>query len=131
MSSQYRDYTTLHEGFLKDIFELVLGTDKKGTDIISRTRDIIDNAMKQGPDTKFNASIGRNIAKATRGLTAVYPVIVTEATPLDQAIMIQKVVERKCVGMLQMLFAANQITNASSATDFVSKFHNNRSDEFD
>lgn len=131
MNSQYRDYTTLHEGFLKDIFELVLGTDKKGSDIISRTRGLIDNAMKQGSDTKFNASIGRNIAKATKGLTAVYPVIVTEATPLDQAIMIQKVVERKCVGMLQMLFAANQITNASSATDFVSKFHNNLSDEFD
>ncbi len=131
MNSQYRDYTTLHEGFLKDIFELVLGTDKKGTDIISRARGLIDDAMKQGPDAKFNASIGRNIAKATKGLTAVYPVIVTEATPLDQAIMIQKVVERKCVGMLQMLFAANQITNASSATDFVSKFHNNLSDEFD
>ena len=126
--NSYRDYTTLHEGFFKDIIDLVLSDDtfEKFWD---KTQKVFKN--KDTSCSKFNDAISKNIASAAKGLTAVFPVIVTEATPIDQAIMISKAVERKAVAMLQMLFAANQITNARNAYDYLNKFHNNIDDSLD
>ena len=126
--NSYRDYTTLHEGFFKDIIDLVLSDDtfEKFWD---KTQKVFKN--KDTSCSKFNDAISKNIAFAAKGLTAVFPVIVTEATPIDQAVMISKAVERKAVAMLQMLFAANQITNARNAYDYLNKFHNNIDDSLD
>lgn len=126
--NSYRDYTTLHEGFFKDIIDLVLSDDtfEKFWD---KTQKVFKN--KDTSCSKFNDAISKNIASAAKGLTAVFPVIVTEATPIDQAVMISKAVERKAVAMLQMLFAANQITNARNAYDYLNKFHNNIDDSLD
>lgn len=126
--SSYRDYTTLHEGFFKDIIDLALSDDvfEKFWD---KTQGIFKNKDKSR--SKFNNALSKNIASAAKGLTAVFPVIVTEATPIDQAVMISKAVERKAVAMLQMLFAANQITNANNAYDYLNKFHNNIDDSLD
>lgn len=126
--NSYRDYTTLHEGFFKDIVDLTFNSDPE------KFWDHAKKYFEYSKDTdrsKFNSSISRNIATAAKGLTAVFPVIVTEATPLDQAIMISKAVERKAVAMLQMLFAANQITSANNAYDYLNKFHNNIDDSLD
>ena len=126
--NSYRDYTTLHEGFFKDIIDLVLSDDtfEKFWD---KTQKVFKN--KDTSCSKFNDAISKNIASAAKGLTAVFPVIVTEATPIDQAVMISKAVERKAVAMLQMLFAANKITNARNAYDYLNKFHNNIDDSLD
>lgn len=126
--NSYRDYTTLHEGFFKDIVDLTFNSDP------DKFWDHAKKYFKYSKDSyrsKFNSSISRNIATAAKGLTAVFPVIVTEATPLDQAVMISKAVERKAVAMLQMLFAANQITCANNAYDYLNKFHNNIDDSLD
>ena len=72
-----------------------------------------------------NVNISTNIAKSAAALTATFPVIVTEATSLDAAVMITKSIERKAITLLQMLFAANQITNATSASAYLKNFHNN------
>lgn len=122
--STYTDYSTLHEGFLKDIIDLI---DEKFKDGFATEKlfDVLSNKTKRDDDYKFNAAISKNIARATKGLTATFPVIVTEAVPIDQAIMVSKVVERKCVEMLQMLFASSQITSAKNAVTYLSKFHNN------
>lgn len=126
--NSYRDYTTLHEGFFKDIVDLTFNSDpEKFWDHAKKYFEYSKNTNR----SKFNSSISRNIATAAKGLTAVFPVIVTEATPLDQAVMISKAVERKAVAMLQMLFAANQITCANNAYDYLNKFHNNIDDSLD
>lgn len=126
------NFTTLHEGFFKDIVDLVVGEKGKDNSIVDRVTDLINKTYNNSSDNEqFEKNIGRNIAKAAKGLTAVFPVVVTEATPLDQAVMISKVIEKKCVSMLQMLFAAGQISNAKNAINYLSKFHNNLSDEFD
>lgn len=126
--NSYRDYTTLHEGFFKDIVDLTFNSDPdKFWDHAKKYFEYSKNTAR----SKFNSSISRNIATAAKGLTAVFPVIVTEATPLDQAVMISKAVERKAVAMLQMLFAANQITCANNAYDYLNKFHNNIDDSLD
>lgn len=44
-----------------------------------------------------------NIAKEAKGLTAVFPVLVSEAVGIEEAQMITKAAERKYVSMLQML----------------------------
>lgn len=126
--NSYRDYTTIHEGFFKDIVDLTFNSDpEKFWDHAKKYFEF----SKDTDRSKFNSSISRNIATAAKGLTAVFPVIVTEATPIDQAVMISKAVERKAVAMLQMLFAANQITSANNAYDYLNKFHNNIDDSLD
>lgn len=72
-----------------------------------------------------------NIAKEAKGLTAVFPVLVSESISVENAQMIAKAAERKYVSMLQMLFAASQITDAKSAQAYLKKFHNNISSTLD
>ena len=72
-----------------------------------------------------------NIAKEAKGLTAVFPVLVSEAVGIEEAQMITKAAERKYVSMLQMLFAASQITDAKSAQAYLKRFHNNISTTLD
>ena len=57
-----------------------------------------------------------NIAKEAKGLTAVFPVLVSESVSVEQAQMIAKAAERKYVTMFQMLFAASQITDAKKCS---------------
>ena len=111
-------------GFLSDLIDYMATSD---FDIV---KSIANRITGTNPDpNKIN--IGSNIAKAAAGLTAVFPVIVTEAVPLDQAVMISKAIERKCVAMLQMLFAANQITTSTGAFEYMKRFHTNMDPSMD
>ena len=128
MNSKY-DFRTLHEGFLKDIFDIATNIKKSDEfDIVSKLKKL---GPLSAPKSNFDKGISQNIAKAAKGLTATFPLIVTEATPLDQAVMISKAVERKCCAMLQMLFAAHQISNATDAHSYIATFHNNLSNDYD
>ena len=127
--NQNYDFRTLHEGFLKDIFDIVLDVKNGNESIFEKLKKSIPNVTNKNDEIrKINNRYGRNIAKASQGLTATFPMIVTEAVPIDQAVMIAKAVERKCCAMLQMLFAANQITNVGNAHAYIAKFHKNLSD---
>ena len=114
-----QDFRTLHEtGFLSDIFSAMANSD------IAFIGDIGRKILGR-PDPNNELNIKYNIANSARALTATFPVIVSEATQLDQAQMISKAIERKAVEMLRMLFAANQITNATGAIQYLRKFHSN------
>ena len=106
------------DGFLTDIINYMATSD---FDILKSIAARITNT---NPDPN-KIVVNQNIAKAAAGLTAVFPVIVTEAVPLEQAVMVSKAIERKCVAMLQMLFAANQITTATGAYEYMKRFHTN------
>lgn len=111
------DYTTIHEAnFLTNILRSVADSD---IDFIS---DIGKRIL--GRDSA-DVNIKDNISKSAAALTATFPVIVTEATQLDHAVMVSKAIERKAVEMLRMLFAANQITSVTGAQAYLNKFHNN------
>ena len=114
-----QDFRTIHEaGMLQDIMKMVAGSD------IPYLSDIGNRILGNNSDpNKIN--ISRNIAKSAAALTATFPVIVTEATQLEHAVMVSKSIERKAVEMLRMLFAANQITNVTGAQQYLNKFHNN------
>ena len=89
----------------------------------------ISGTIGGGNSTGFQ--MRSNIAKEAKGLTAVFPVLVSEAVSVEQAQMIAKAAERKYVAMFQMLFAASQITDAKSAQTYLKKFHNNITSSLD
>lgn len=121
-----KDQTTLREaGLLTDILNYVADSD------INILSDIGKRILNRDQDDPLKFAVDTNIAKAASGLTAVFPVLVTEATELDQAVMVAKAVERKAVALLQMLFAANQITTTSSAQQYLARFHKNLSGAID
>ena len=113
-----QDFRTIHEAnFLSDMLKAVADSD------ISFISDISKRILGQKDPNEIN--ISRNIAKSAAALTATFPVIVTEATQLEHAIMVSKAIERKAVEMLRMLFAANQITNVTGAQAYLNRFHQN------
>lgn len=119
-----QDFRTIHEaGILTDIMKMVAGSD------IPYLSDIGRRILGQKDPNSIN--ISRNIAKSAAALTATFPVIVTEATQLEHAVMVSKSIERKAVEMLRMLFAANQITNVTGAQAYLNKFHNNIDSKMD
>lgn len=121
-----KDEITLREaGILTDIINYVADAD------INILSDIGKRILNRDQDDPLKFAVDTNIAKAASGLTAVFPVLVTEATELDHAIMVSKAVERKAVALLQMLFAANQITTTSSAQQYLARFHKNMSGAID
>lgn len=124
------DFKTLHEdGPLQSILNYISNKDP-----IQKTIDGIGNFImgkKLDDSVKRRQIIDSNIARTSRALTAVFPVIVSKSIGIEQAVMISKAVERKCVSMLQMLFAANQITTYSDAKSYLNQFHKNVSSSLD
>lgn len=101
------DYTALHESKLVDFYELI----KRG---VADLR-------------KSSSGIGRStsLARATSGLTLVFPVLCTDTLPIDAATMVSKAVERKATSMLQIALSAYNITNATDAIEHLKNFHTN------
>lgn len=108
----------VHEGVIKDI-----------VDILS-DKEFIKTAKNKLPFFKDkDQTYIPNIAKATSDLVLTFPVIVDESVDLASAKIIAKSVEQRMVSMLQMLFAAIDITNNQNAFDFIGKVHRNLSSD--
>lgn len=101
------DYSALHETVLSDIYDII----KKGVADLRKT----------------SSSIGKSssLARATSGLTLVFPVLCTDTLPIDVATMVSKAIERKAVSMLQIALSAYNITNATDAVEHLKNFHTN------
>lgn len=66
-----------------------------------------------------------SIAKATSGLTMVFPVICSSSISIDAASMITKAIERRSITMLQILLAATQLTNCANLMEYIESIHTN------
>lgn len=117
MDQKYK--SMLQEGVLTDLLTNLATGEYKNLPIVS------DMARRILGHKNPNFQMGSSIAKEASSLTAVFPVLVTDAVALDDAVLVSKALERKCVAMLQMLFAANQITDAANAKQFLGRFHKN------
>lgn len=102
----------IHETILKDIVDIL--SDVKNSDNI----DLLKNRFGN------NKSFG-SIAKASKNLILVFPVMMATDIPLDRAVMVSKAIERKCVSMLQLLFSALSMESAKDGIDYIKKFHTN------
>lgn len=118
------DYKTFHEaGFLTDLLDFMSGEGQGG--VIGDAWKGIKGLFNGASFHTSNQIINTNIAKSTSSLTAVFPIIVSKTIDIDHAVMISKAIERKAASMLQMLFAAHQISDVSSAQAYLNKFHKN------
>lgn len=102
------DSTVIHETIIRDILDMIEGLE----DIESTVSSKRDNSY-------------RSIAQASSNLTLVFPVITSKNININNAAMISKALERKAVTMLQMLFAAVNITDAENGIDYIKNFHTN------
>lgn len=104
-------FNSIHETVINDVFDTI----KDGI------------AMKDYLTGNRSVSVRRSnsLARATSGLTLVFPVICTNTLTIEIASMLAKAIERKNVSMLQIAFSAYNITNATDAIEHLSKFHTN------
>lgn len=97
----------------------------RAIEFISGSIDKADDLVGASNKRKFDIGKSSSIARAASGLTLVYPVVCSTALRIDSDSMICKVVEKRAVTMLQILLAANQLTNFENAVDFIRSFHTN------
>lgn len=109
---QLKNTNGIHEGVIKDIVDLIGDGG-------------LDNIAGKNFLTAKNSRYFSSITKATSNLVLTFPIIVDESVPLSTASMVAKAVERKMVGLLQMLFSAINISNNKDAFDFIGKVHKN------
>ena len=112
----HSDQRIVHETVLRDIVSLISG----GTDTINPDK-IVDRIA----GSERNQFSYKNISRVAKDLTLTFPVIVSDSVSVETASMISRAVERKTVGMLQMLFSAIQVSNAGSALEYLKNFHTN------
>ena len=100
---------TIHETVIRDILDVIHDVkDSDGLDgILNRDKSI------------------KSIANASKNLTLVFPCIVSSSLSIESASMIVKAQERKAVNMLQLLFAASNITDAKDGLEYLKNFHTN------
>lgn len=97
---------------------------------INTFKDLFNVVQKSRDQFKPNSSSlnSGSIAKRAAGLILTFPVLVSTAIKIDNAILISKAIERKCVSLLQILFSAVNLADYSDTSnlyDYLSKFHTN------
>lgn len=103
------DCTIVHETVIRDIVDVISG--------------VKDSEKIQG---LFNRQKSfKSISSASSNLILTFPVIVSRTVSIDNASMITKAIERKATALLQMLFAAINITDSKDVFEYLSKFHTN------
>lgn len=113
----------------KDLNESYAGTIKTVSDLLI--------AAKQGYDEEkgdWNNTIGvsnrrkysySSVAKAASKMIAVYPLLCSRNVSLETAQMVSKYLEAKGAQMLQLALQANNIYDAKSGMEYLSRFHQN------
>ena len=90
-------------------------------DIIDIASDIKDAKVLDGITNRKTSF--RSAASASSALTLVFPVLISNSIGIQSAGIIAKAIERKAATMMQMLFSAFGIDNATDAIDYIKKFH--------
>ena len=108
-------YQMVHETVARDIIDII--DDVKSFDQV----DWIVNK---------NARTG-SIAKQASNLILVFPVLCSTSLSIQTATIISKAIERKCAALLQILFAAVNMTNATNIYEYIGNFHSNINKQLD
>ena len=119
---------TLHETAFGDVLKRLLraatdtALDKFGFDDINGIKNTFSKS-----DNKKNTFSSTSLARMTSNLVLVFPVMISRNISYDTAMLVTKAIERKGVQMVQMVFAANQITNSdiSDVASYLRRFHSN------
>ena len=109
-----KKYDQIHETVLKDVIDLY-------NDISALSDTDLGEMLRKHK----NGGGIKSIARASNDLICVFPVLSSRNIGIDTQAMISKAIEKNCVAMLQMLFSANQLTDATQAKDYIALFHSN------
>lgn len=91
-------------------------------DVLKSGISAVDSMFhKKGPSIEKTSSI----ARATEGMTLVFPVICSNACTIENATMVAKAIERRNISLLQIAFQSYNITSSTDAVDHLRKFHTN------
>lgn len=96
----------LQEGVLRDILDTIDMVKDVSDDGVA---DTLAGAITRGK--KYNS-----LSAKTQELVATFPVICSDTLSLSTATMISKAIERKCVTMLQLVFAGMSIDQGGDAS---------------
>lgn len=100
----------IHETILRDI-----------TDLLGDAKDFADSGSK----ALGNKKVFKSLTQTANKLILVFPVLCTKGISIETASMITKAIEKHCVNLLEMLFAAIQYNDTDDLYDYISRFHNN------
>lgn len=103
------DCTIVHETVIRDIIDVISGV---------KDSEEIQGIMNR--DKSF-----KSISSASSNLILTFPVRVSRTVNIDNASMVTKAIERKATSLLQMLFAAINITDSKDVFEYLNKFHTN------
>lgn len=102
-------YQMVHETVVRDIVDILDGV---------KDFDQVDWILNK------RNSVG-SIAKRASNLILVFPVLISNSLSIQTATIISKAIERKCVALLQVLFSAVNLTNATDLYEYIGQFHGN------
>ena len=115
----------------KAIHELSLGSIIKGIQSISKFSDSVKDSLDKTDVRKTNVrskgstvAKASSIARATEGLVFTYPVLCSSSLDIKSCQLVGKALERRNVTSLQILLAANQLTN-KNMMEYLKDFHTN------
>lgn len=115
----------------KAIHELSLGSIIRGIQSISKISDSVKDSLDKTDVRKTNvrskgSTVARasSIARATEGLVFTYPVLCSSSLDIKSCQLVGKALERRNVTSLQILLAANQLTN-KNMMEYLKDFHTN------
>lgn len=108
-------YQMVHETVVRDVIDIIDGVkDFDQVDWIVNKRNTVGS-----------------VAKRASNLILVFPVLVSTSLSIQTATIISKAVERKCVALLQILFSAINLTNATDLYEYIGQFHGNLNKQLD
>lgn len=115
----------------KAIHELSLGSIIRGVQSFSKFSDSVKDSLDKTDVRKTNvrskgSTVARasSIARATEGLVFTYPVLCSSSLDIKSCQLVGKALERRNVTSLQILLAANQLTN-KNMMEYLKDFHTN------
>lgn len=105
-------FDTIHETSIKDITDTILHGINTASDAVFKGKN------------KNDITKAASLTKATKGLIMQFPVLVSKANHVESAAIVAKAYEAKFVTLLQMAFAACNITS-EGGLEFIRNFHTN------
>lgn len=107
-------YDQIHESIVRDVL-----------DVFDTLKDLTDGEIEDLISKHKTTKSMKSIARSSNDLICVFPVAASRDISIEVQCKVAKAIEKNCVAMLQMLFSANQITDAKSGIDYLRHFHTN------
>lgn len=116
-----KKYDQIHETVLRTVIDVF--SDIKGLVSDPEKSKVLMDSLKNS--AKGNSNYMKSIARGSNDLICAFPVLSSRNISINTQSIVAKAIEKNCVSMLQMLFAACQIETSGDVRNYLSNFHSN------